>query len=203
VHKTPLWWLDSEKGYVQIIQPQSRRRQLSIDFCKRFSIIGRGQAISSVIDQREAGVRQSTPTTKNSIAPRARVSLCPHPFTLAPALQVQVSASPQAIRCRHPFHLHRNRSTQREGECPNQKLDRSSRDRVSVWWCAVSNGLRHLRRGRHQNAISPQFTAFFTSSLILASSAAVNSFGAKPIGPRAPSSRFALSLKPNVRLDLL
>src|SRR5205085_6347990 len=43
-----------------------------------------------------------------------------------------------------------------------------------------------------------QLTAFFTSSPILASSAAVNSFSAKATGHRAPSSRFALSLKPNV-----
>src|SRR5436190_21279914 len=44
----------------------------------------------------------------------------------------------------------------------------------------------------------PQLTAFFTSSPIFASSAAVNSFRAKATGHRAPSSRFALSLKPNV-----
>src|SRR5437773_2036682 len=44
----------------------------------------------------------------------------------------------------------------------------------------------------------PQLTAFFTSAPILASSAAVNSFRAKATGHRVPSSRFALSLKPNV-----
>src|SRR4029434_7567439 len=44
----------------------------------------------------------------------------------------------------------------------------------------------------------PQLTAFFTSALILASSVAVNSFSAKPVGHRCPSSRFAASLKPNV-----
>src|SRR5881296_2121706 len=43
-----------------------------------------------------------------------------------------------------------------------------------------------------------QLTAFFTSALILASSVAVNSFSAKATGHRAPSSRFAVSLKPNV-----
>src|SRR5437667_11871352 len=43
-----------------------------------------------------------------------------------------------------------------------------------------------------------QLTAFFTSALILASSMAVNSFSAKAVGHRAPSSRFAVSLKPNV-----
>src|SRR5579872_4833400 len=48
------------------------------------------------------------------------------------------------------------------------------------------------------STVHPQFTAFFTSSPILASSAAVNSFSAKATGHRAPSSRFALSLKPNV-----
>src|SRR5205809_2377935 len=46
--------------------------------------------------------------------------------------------------------------------------------------------------------IGPQLTAFFTSALILASSAPVNSFSAKATGHRAPSSRFAASLKPNV-----
>src|SRR5436309_6545391 len=46
--------------------------------------------------------------------------------------------------------------------------------------------------------ISPQLTAFFTSAPILASPAAVNSFSAKATGHTVPSSRFALSLKPNV-----
>src|SRR5260370_13766602 len=44
----------------------------------------------------------------------------------------------------------------------------------------------------------PQPTAFFTSAPILASAAAVNSFSAKATGHPVPSSRFALSLKPNV-----
>src|SRR5436190_23047738 len=43
-----------------------------------------------------------------------------------------------------------------------------------------------------------QLTAFFTSAPILASSAAVNSFSANATGHTVPSSRFALSLKPNV-----
>jgi len=48
-----------------------------------------------------------------------------------------------------------------------------------------------------------QLTAFFTSAAIFASSAAVNSFSAKATGHRAPLSRFAASLKPNVAyLDL-
>src|SRR5205807_7411428 len=47
-------------------------------------------------------------------------------------------------------------------------------------------------------AIGPQLTAFFTSALILASAAAVNSFSAKATGHMAPSSRFAVSLKPSV-----
>src|SRR5262245_65068164 len=54
-----------------------------------------------------------------------------------------------------------------------------------------------LRSGSLSLAISPQFTAFFTSALILASSLAVNCFSAKAVGHIAPSSRFALSLKPN------
>ncbi len=41
-----------------------------------------------------------------------------------------------------------------------------------------------------------QLAAFFTSAPILASSAAVNSVRAKAVGHTAPSSRFALSLKP-------
>src|SRR3989449_10079493 len=50
----------------------------------------------------------------------------------------------------------------------------------------------------HRIGVSAQLTAFFTSAPILASSAAVNSFSAKATGHRAPSSRFAASLKPNV-----
>ncbi len=46
--------------------------------------------------------------------------------------------------------------------------------------------------------LSPQLTAFFTSAAIFASAAAVNSFSAKAVGHMSPSSRFALSLKPNV-----
>src|SRR5918994_2073567 len=47
-------------------------------------------------------------------------------------------------------------------------------------------------------SIAHQLTAFSTSAPILASSADVNSFSAKEVGHMAPSSRFALSLKPNV-----
>lgn len=43
-----------------------------------------------------------------------------------------------------------------------------------------------------------QLTALFTSALIFASSIAVNSFSAKEVGHMAPSSRFAMSLKPSV-----
>src|SRR5437867_10191715 len=52
-------------------------------------------------------------------------------------------------------------------------------------------------------AISPQLTAFFTSALIFASAAAVNSLSAKATGHRPPSSRFAASLKPTVAYLLL
>ena len=55
--------------------------------------------------------------------------------------------------------------------------------------------------------LGSQLTAFFTSAPILASPAAVNSVRAKEVGHMAPSSRFALSLKPSVapvhRCDLL
>src|SRR3989344_530753 len=51
--------------------------------------------------------------------------------------------------------------------------------------------------------IAPQLTAFFTSAVIFASSAAVNLFRAKEVGHILPSSRFARSLNPNVAyLDL-
>jgi hypothetical protein len=41
--------------------------------------------------------------------------------------------------------------------------------------------------------------AFFTVAPIRVSSAAVNSFSAKAVGHMAPSSRFASSVKPNVK----
>src|SRR2546425_11055895 len=60
-------------------------------------------------------------------------------------------------------------------------------------------GLRVGRpRPKYAAEINPQLTAFFTSALIFASSVAVNSFSAKATGHMAPSSRFAVSLKPNV-----
>src|SRR5690606_13487870 len=43
-----------------------------------------------------------------------------------------------------------------------------------------------------------QLTAFFTSSAILASVSGVSSVSANAVGHIVPSSRFALSLKPNV-----
>ena len=49
----------------------------------------------------------------------------------------------------------------------------------------------------------PQLTAFFTSAPILASSAVVKFLNAKEVGHMAPSSRFALSLKPNVAYRVL
>jgi hypothetical protein len=57
---------------------------------------------------------------------------------------------------------------------------------------------RHAAQDGASGEFSPQLTAFFTSALILASSMAVNSFSAKEVGHMAPSSRFAVSLKPNV-----
>src|SRR5512134_2322928 len=53
--------------------------------------------------------------------------------------------------------------------------------------------------GHHEaGGIRPQLTAFFTSAPIFASSAAVNFVSAKEVGHMAPSSRLAVSLKPNV-----
>src|SRR4029079_7202813 len=56
---------------------------------------------------------------------------------------------------------------------------------------------------RDSDGIRPQLAAFFTSALIRASSAAVNSFSAKATGHIGPSSRFAASLKPNVEYLVL
>src|SRR5947209_2170208 len=65
--------------------------------------------------------------------------------------------------------------------------------------CANGKGAAQRTRAcRPGAALRPQLTAFFTSAPILASSAAVNSFSAKAVGHMAPSSRFALSLKPSV-----
>src|ERR1700722_13829779 len=50
----------------------------------------------------------------------------------------------------------------------------------------------------HRPAVGPQLTACFTNSAIRASSVAVSSVSAKEVGHMAPSSRFALSLKPSV-----
>ena len=44
----------------------------------------------------------------------------------------------------------------------------------------------------------PQLTDFFTRALMVASSAGVNCLSAKEVGHMAPSSRLAVSLKPNV-----
>ncbi len=49
-----------------------------------------------------------------------------------------------------------------------------------------------------EQGVGGQLTAFCTRAPILASSAAVSSDNAKLVGHMAPSSRFALSLKPSV-----
>jgi hypothetical protein len=56
----------------------------------------------------------------------------------------------------------------------------------------------HRRRSYEWRGLGPQRTAFFTSVPIFASSLAVSSFSAKAVGHMTPSSRFAVSLKPNV-----
>src|SRR6266540_2532121 len=94
---------------------------------------------------------------------------------------------------------------------------RLSKSRRQVLWPSSSQGLALLASQRGHRPplrsragspsgfsrprwfeLSPQLTAFFTSAPIRFSSAAVNSFSAKEVGHMAPSSRFALSLKPNV-----
>src|SRR5215813_13156613 len=72
--------------------------------------------------------------------------------------------------------------------------------------CLFAPGLGDVKAGMLEEdarsvalgLLNPQLTAFFTSAPILASSSAVNSFSAKATGHMAPSSRFAVSLKPNV-----
>src|SRR4029079_7016889 len=55
-------------------------------------------------------------------------------------------------------------------------------------------GVRGVRLACH----GAQLTAFLTRALIFASSAAVSFVSAKSVGHMAPSSSFALSLKPSV-----
>src|SRR5438445_12099086 len=55
-----------------------------------------------------------------------------------------------------------------------------------------------LLRAGPSGELGPYLTAFFTSAVILVSSAAVNPFSAKTVGHMLSSSRFALSLKPSV-----
>src|SRR5665213_225630 len=56
----------------------------------------------------------------------------------------------------------------------------------------------HLLTCHGFHKLSPQLTAFFTSARILASAAAVNFMSAYEFGHMAPSSSFALSVKPSV-----
>lgn len=80
----------------------------------------------------------------------------------------------------------------------------SGRDSLGARWGAFSSRRSASSRPAipprvgASGELSPQLAAFFTSVVIVASSAAVNSFSAKATGHRAPSSRFAASLKPNV-----
>src|SRR6266404_5148907 len=76
---------------------------------------------------------------------------------------------------------------------------------LAIWWLCnlhvayLKTRLRNMQPFCCMLRIGPpQLTAFFTSAPILASSAAVNSFSAKAVGHMWPSSRVALSLKPNV-----
>ena len=63
-------------------------------------------------------------------------------------------------------------------------------------------GAAHRRhrdpQGWPSGELGPQRTAFFMSAAILFSLVAVNSVSAKEVGHIAPSSRFAMSLNPNV-----
>lgn len=59
------------------------------------------------------------------------------------------------------------------------------------------------REAASTRVLTSQLTACFTSALILASAAAVNSVRANATGHTEPSSRFALSLKPSVAYRVL
>src|SRR5205807_3585867 len=78
--------------------------------------------------------------------------------------------------------------------CMTESL-RTSRNSLTP---TAEKSLHHEYALRLEVQQPSQLTAFFTSAPILASSAAVNSFSAKATGHTVSSSRFALSLKPNV-----
>jgi hypothetical protein len=91
------------------------------------------------------------------------------------------------VRCslNGPLHLHAKR------------VSAAVKRAYQVQGCWAGCGVRPT------SSQSISLTAFFTSAAILASSAAVNSFSAKEVGHMTPSSRFAVSSKPNVAyLDL-
>jgi len=106
-------------------------------------------------------------------------------------------------------------TTEWDATCPNFMSDGFRPETYPLWTAerpAVHQrsrkALHHrgslVQRVRRRAALRlevqrpPQLTAFFTSAPILTSSVAVNSFSAKATGHTVPSSRFALSLKPNV-----
>ena len=74
--------------------------------------------------------------------------------------------------------------------------------RWSIWLengpILTGSGIRVSICSAPRRARLSTWPAFFTKTAILSSSAAVNSFSAKAIGHMAPSSRFAMSLNPNV-----
>src|SRR5256886_8316084 len=109
--------------------------------------------------------------------------------TLLPCLERKVRPSLLGIPKNHPSTLGRSARNIAQGGLPKRNH--------AIELVTMDDDRTNAHRER------PQLTAFFTSVLILASSVAVNSFSAKAAGHMAPSSRFALSLKPNVAyLDL-
>ena len=114
------------------------------------------------------------PISKATMIPRMATAT---PRTIATQPAVRLVALPQQSFIYAP---QRFRSVSRRGASPKPSCQRGI--------------------GRSK---APQLTAFFTSPLILASSVAVNSFSAKATGHRAPSSRFAASLKPSVAYRVL
>jgi hypothetical protein len=81
--------------------------------------------------------------------------------------------------------------------CRSMATDQGHSDELTQESCRARAADSGSRAGS-SGLLSPQLTAFFTSAPILASSAAVSSVSAKEVGHMVPSSRFAVSLKPNV-----
>src|SRR5437762_14309848 len=106
----------------------------------------------------------------------------PPAAALLPCLERKVRPSLLGIPKNHPSALGRSARNIAQGGLPQRNH--------AIELVTMDDDRTNTHRER------PQLTAFFTSVLIVVSSAAVNSFSANATGHMAPSSRFALSLDP-------